>query len=187
MKFCCKCANPVIFTDVEGDHRSRYVCTSCGKIHYQNPRIITGCLPIWKDKVLLCKRAIEPRLGLWNVPGGFLENDETVEAGAAREVLEEANIAVEIIGIHSIYSLPHFGQVYLHFLAQLTDLSFSCGVESLEVRLFSEEEIPWEEMAFTSSTFCLKKYFEDRKNGVRKVHLGELKGGLKFNKMNPKN
>ncbi len=173
MNFCSKCANPVIFKDVEGDNRPRYVCKSCGKIHYQNPRVITGCLPIWEDKILLCKRAIEPRLGLWNVPAGFLENDETVQAGAVREVLEEANIAVEIIGLHTIYSIPHVGHVYMHFLAQLPDLSFSCGDESLEVQLFQENEIPWEDMAFSSSTFCLKRYFEDRKNGVRKIHLGE--------------
>jgi len=131
-------------------------------------------LPIWEDKVLLCKRSIEPRLGFWNVPAGFLEIDETVEEGAVREVLEEANIAVEIIGLHMVYSIPQFGHVYMHFLAHLPDLSFSCGDESLEVQLFKEDEVPWDEMAFSSSTFCVKRYFEDKKNGTQKVHFGEF-------------
>ena len=163
MNFCSKCAEPVVLRAVEGDNRPRFVCTSCDKIHYENPRVIAGCLPIWEDKVLLCKRAIEPRLGFWNVPAGFLEMEETVEEGAVREVLEEANIAVDIISLHAVYSIPKFGHVYMHFLAQLPDLSFSCGEESLEVQLFKEEEVPWEEMAFSSSTFCVKRYFEDRK------------------------
>ena len=176
MNFCNKCASPLTFKKVEGDNLPRYVCDSCGKIHYENPRIITGCLPIWEDKILLCKRAIEPRFGLWNVPAGFLEMNETVEAGAVREVLEEANIAVEIIGLHTIYSIPKFGHVYMHFLAQLPDLTFSCGAESLEVQLFSETEVPWGEMAFSSSAFCVKRYFEDRKTGKRKIHIGEYDG-----------
>ncbi len=172
MNFCSKCAQPVIFKEIEGDNRPRFVCISCEKIHYQNPRVITGCLPIWEDKILLCKRAIEPRLGFWNVPAGFLEIDETVEEGAVREVLEEANISVKIISLHTVYSIPRFGHVYLHFLAQMPDLNFSCGDESLEVQLFKEDEIPWEDMAFSSSTFCVERYFEDRKNGAQKIHLG---------------
>ena len=174
MKFCSNCAHPVILKHVEGDNRPRYVCDNCNMIHYQNPNVVTGCLPIWKDKVLLAKRAIEPRKGYWNVPGGYLENGETVEEGAVREVWEEACINVEIISLHAVFSIPRINQVYMHYLAKMPDLNFSPGIESLEVKLFTEAEIPWEDIAFLSSTFTLKRYIEDLKNGERKVHLGSI-------------
>ena len=155
----------------------RYVCKNCETIHYSNPNIITGCLPVWEDKVLLCKRAIAPRIGYWNIPGGFLENGEKVEEGAMREVWEEAEAKVKILGVHTIYSLPSVNQIYIHFLSELIRPEFGPGPESLEVELFSESEVPWEEIAFSSSMFALKRYFEDQKKGIRQVHLGafELK------------
>ena len=173
MNFCSDCGHTVSLQKVEDDLVMRYVCTSCKTIHYQNPKIIAGCLPIWEDKVMLCKRAIQPCIGLWNLPGGFMENGETAEAGAAREVLEEANCAVEVINVHTVFSIPRINQVYLHFLAKMPTLSYSCGVESLEVEMFLEKDIPWKEIAFTSTSFALVKYFEDRKKGARNVHLGE--------------
>ena len=150
----------------------RFVCESCNTIHYQNPKIVAGCLPIWEDQVLLCRRAIGPREGFWNVPGGYLENGETVEEGAAREVLEEACTNVDITGLHMVYSIPHINQVYMHFLGDLNQLDFAPGIESLEVRLFREEEIPWGDIAFISSSFTLKRFFQDRKEGIRQLHMG---------------
>jgi len=173
MNFCSNCGNSVRLKSIENDHIPRYFCENCKTIHYQNPNIVAGCLPIWKDEVMLCKRAIEPRVGYWNLPGGYLENGETVEEGAAREVWEEACIKVKVIHIHTIFSIPRINQIYMHFLAELPDLNFAPGVESLEVKMFKEEDIPWGEIAFTSSIFSLKRYFEDRKAGIHKVHLGE--------------
>ncbi len=175
MNFCSNCGSSNLVFDIpKGDTRSRDICRDCGKIHYSNPRIITGCLPLWGDKVLLCKRAIEPRGGYWNVPGGFLENGETAEAGATREVWEEALARVELIGVHAIFSLPKFNQVYIHFLGELKNGEFGVGEESSETRLFLKSEIPWPDIAFQSSTFTLRHFFEDREKGIRKVHLGSL-------------
>jgi len=143
-------------------------------IHYQNPNIVTGCLPIWEDKVLLCRRAIEPRKGFWNVPGGYLENGETVEEGAMREVWEEALARVEITSLHLIYDIPQINQVYMHFLGNLIDGKFGIGEESTEVKLFDEAEIPWDDIAFSSSKQTLKLYFESRRTGNFKTHRDKL-------------
>lgn len=173
MKFCSNCGHKVEKKAVKGDFLPRYVCDNCNIIHYQNPNVVTGALPIWEDKVLLCKRGIEPRKGYWNVPGGYLENGETVEDGAIREVWEEAQTKIVITGLHMVYSIARINQVYMHFLADLQALDFKPTEESTEVRLFSEEEIPWGEIAFASSKFTLKRFFEDRKKGIRQVHLGK--------------
>lgn len=135
--------------------------------------MVVGCLPVYKNKILLCRRAIEPRYGLWNLPAGYLENHETVEAGAKRETWEEAQAKVKIIQLHCIYNLPHINQVYMHFLAHLEDGHFSCGSESLEVKLFREEEIPWDSLAFSSSSFALEKYFAHGEN-YQGIHIGTL-------------
>ncbi|MEM1221088.1 MAG: NUDIX hydrolase [Bacteroidota bacterium] len=173
MNYCSKCGSSDIGLQVPtGDNRPRYVCNNCGTIHYTNPNIIAGCLPIWEDKVLLCSRAIEPRLGYWNVPSGFLENGETVEEGAVREVWEEAEAKVQILNLHAVFSLPQVNQVYIHYLGELIDGKFGVGEESLESQLFSEEEIPWKEIAFNSSIFTLKRYFEDRRKGLHVAHQG---------------
>jgi len=141
------------------------VCITCGEIHYQNPKIVTGCIPVWEDKVLLCKRAIEPRYGLWTVPAGFMENGESTHAGAMRETLEEANARVEIDELYMTVNLPLINQVYMLFKAQLLDLDFSAGEESLDVRLFSEDEIPWDELAFPTVEISLKRFLADRARG----------------------
>ncbi len=173
MNFCSHCGSAGLLRQVPaGDNRMRIVCGDCGKVQYENPRIVTGCLPLWNGKVLLCRRAIEPRRGFWNVPGGFLENGERVEDGATREVWEEAEARIKIIGVHTIFTLTDFHHVFIHFLGDLLDGRFGVGAESSESRLFTEQEIPWGAMAFHSSIFTLEKYFEDRRKGVRRVHLG---------------
>jgi len=133
-----------------------------------------GCIPEWKDKILLCRRAIEPRLGWWTLPAGFMENNETLAQAAARETLEEANARVEIGDLYALYSLPHISQVYVLFRAQLLDLDFSPGIESLDVRLMSEHEIPWEEVAFRVIHDPLKRYFKERSDGKPGFHLGVI-------------
>jgi ADP-ribose pyrophosphatase YjhB (NUDIX family) len=174
MKFCSNCAHPISFSAIEGEHIPRFHCVSCGVIHYVNPKVIVGCLPIWEDKVMLCKRGIEPQYGLWNIPGGFMENDETTEDGAVREMFEETNGRVNVIGLHTVFNVVPVNQVHLHYLVEMLDLNYSLTPESIDIQLFTEEEIPWHDVAFASSKFALKKYFEDRKNKTRNTHIGSL-------------
>jgi ADP-ribose pyrophosphatase YjhB (NUDIX family) len=167
MKFCSNCGAGRIESRVpEGDHLPRDVCAECGSIHYQNPKVVVGCLPAYGERVLLCKRAIEPRYGRWTLPAGFLENGETLTAGAMRETLEEANARVAIGELYTVISLPQISQVYMMFRAQLLDLEFAPGIESLEVRLFDECDVPWEDLAFRTITRTLRNYFLDRKQGA---------------------
>jgi ADP-ribose pyrophosphatase YjhB (NUDIX family) len=173
--FCSNCGSNVALSDVEGDSIKRYYCSNCDTVHYTNPKLIVGVLPYYQDKVLLCRRAIEPRKNYWNIPAGFLENNELAEEGALREVWEEAEGRARIDGVLAIYSIPQANQVYIHFYGELIDGQFGIGVESLECKLFSEDEIPWEDMAFTSSTFALKKFFNDRKTGQIRTHIGSFK------------
>ncbi len=170
MNYCSNCGALVKFQEVEGDDRMRHYCKSCDTIHYQNPNIVTGCLPTWEDKVLLCKRAIPPRIGYWNVPGGYLENGETVEEGAIREVWEEAEAKVVDLKLLTLFSISRINQIYMHFLAPLEKLDYKAGQESLEVALFTEKEIPWEEIAFTSSIFTLQAYFLNRKKKIHQLY-----------------
>lgn len=174
MKFCSSCGAGVTFTIPVGDTLPRHVCGACGKIHYRNPRIVTGCIPEWEDKILLCRRAIEPRYGLWTLPAGFLENGETVEQGAARETLEEARAEVEIRELYTLYNLPHVNQVYMIFRARLLRPEFSPGVETLEAKLFTEAEAPWNELAFATIRGTLSHYYEDRRAGAFRFHIGTI-------------
>ena len=155
-----------------GDTRARYCCTDCGVIHYQNPKMVVGCIPVFENKILLCRRAIEPLYGLWNLPAGFLENGETIEEGALRETREEAHIEVKLVRLHSIFNLLHFQQVYLFFLAKMHSPQCACGAESLEVRLFEETHLPWNQLAFSSNEFALRKYLADKH--FSGVHIGSL-------------
>ncbi len=161
MKYCSQCGDPVSHLVPEGDNRPRYVCTSCKTIYYQNPKVVAGCLPFFEDKVLLCKRAIAPRNGYWTLPAGYLENGETTSQGALRETIEEANANVELLDLYTLFSLPHISQIYMFYRARLTDLDFFPGLETLETRLFSEHEIPWNELAFPVITETLEHYFQD--------------------------
>jgi len=174
MNFCNICGEKLNFIIPVNDDRERFICEDCGHIHYQNPRIIVYTLPIYEDKVLMCKRAIEPRYGLWTLPGGFMENDETTHEGAIRETQEEACAKVELIDIYSLYNLPKINQVHLFFRAILLDLNYAAGAESLEVNLFSEDEIPWKQIAFTPVEETLKHYFNDRTLNVFPMHCAEV-------------
>lgn len=174
MNFCSGCGGTIEFRCPVDDNRLRHICAACGTIHYQNPRMVIGALPEWEDKILLCRRAIEPRYGLWTLPGGFMENGETTDQAAARETLEEANARITIRQLYSMYSLPDINQVHMLFLSTLLDLDFGPGLESLEVELFSEADIPWEELAFRPVRLSLEHYFADRKRGIFGFHTGNL-------------
>lgn len=166
MKFCSECGAPVELSLPQDDHRERHVCTVCNTIHYQNPKLIVGAIPEWQDgRILLCRRAIEPRHGLWTLPAGFMENGETTAQAAVRETLEEANARIEIMDLYAMYNLPYINQVQLLYRAKLLDLDFSPGVESLEVQLFAEDQIPWETLSFRPIRYTLENYFSDRKRG----------------------
>jgi len=166
MKFCNQCGEPLLLAVPAGDDRERHVCSSCAHVHYRNPRIITGCIPVHEDRVLLCRRAIEPRHGFWTLPAGFLEHGETIAEGAGRETLEEANARVDIHGLYAIYDVLHIGQVYMFHRATLADLDFSPGEESLATELFREQDIPWDELAFPVIGLVLKDFFADRGRGA---------------------
>ncbi|WNJ16391.1 NUDIX hydrolase [Pontibacter sp. G13] len=173
MNFCSNCGSDKIRLEIpEGDNRLRFVCKSCHTIHYQNPNMVVGCIPVFEDQILLCRRAIEPRSGFWNLPAGYLENGETLEEGALREAREEAGIELELLRLHSIYNIPRINQVYFFFLTAMKTPEFRIGPETLEAQFFHQSEIPYHDMAFPSSSFALKKYFHDRAEGFSTVHLG---------------
>lgn len=163
MKFCSECAGSITFRIPEDDDRDRYVCDDCGVIHYINPRVIVGCLPVYEDKVLLCKRAIEPRYGYWTLPAGFMENGETTEEGAARETWEEARARVSNQHLYRVFDVPYISQVYMFYRCTLDEGLFGVGPESLETALYSEQEIPWDEIAFPVVRETLEAFFDDRR------------------------
>jgi ADP-ribose pyrophosphatase YjhB (NUDIX family) len=167
MKFCASCGDAVTRKTPDGDNHERWVCQSCDTIHYQNPLVVVGCVPARDDRILLCRRAIEPRRGFWTVPAGFMELGESMAEGAARETLEEACAEVRIKHLFASVDVIDAGQVHVFFAADLLS-NFSAGEESLEVDLFREEDVPWDEIAFRSGRFALEKYFADRgkNNGV---------------------
>jgi ADP-ribose pyrophosphatase YjhB (NUDIX family) len=174
MKFCSNCGAAVTQKIPAGDSLPRYVCDACNTIHYQNPRMVVGCIPEWEDKVLLCRRAIEPRHGLWTVPAGYMENGETLAAGAERETLEEACARVEIGALYAVYNIPHVNQVYLLFRAKLLDLDFKPGDETLETRLVSEADVPWDQIAFATVRNTLTHFFADRARKQFGFHMGTI-------------
>ena len=163
MKFCSDCGSKLQKRVPEGDNLERDCCTKCDLIHYSNPKVIVGTVPIKDNKVLLCKRAIQPRYGLWTLPAGFLENGETIEEGAFRETKEETNTEVKMGNLYAIFNIPQINQVYMLHLAEVINEDYSKTSESLEVVFFSESEIPWEELAFPFVPTTLKNYFKDCK------------------------
>lgn len=175
MNYCSHCGSARLVLKVPaGDCLPRYVCEDCHTIYYQNPKIVTGCIPEWEDKILLCKRAIEPRYGLWTLPAGFMENKETLEQAAKRETWEEAKANVNQLSLYTVFSLPHISQVYIMFRASLGDLTFAPGYESLEVQLFTQDKIPWENLAFPVIHRTLTYYFQDRAKGEFALHLEQV-------------
>jgi len=174
MNFCSNCGARIVVRVPDGDTLPRHVCDTCQTIHYRNPLVVVGSIPIWEDKVLLCKRAIEPRLGMWTLPGGFMELGESVAQGAIRETIEEANARVALGGVFTMLSVPHVNQVHIFYRAQLLDLDFGPGSESLEVALFREEQIPWKDIAFRTVLTTLTHYYADRKHGTYRMHADDI-------------
>ena len=175
MKFCSDCGKEVAQQIPAGDDRLRFVCQSCEKIHYVNPKLVVGCIPTWEDKILMVKRAIEPRYGLWTLPAGYLEGGESVAEGARRESQEEAKARLGELTPYVMYNLPEISQLYLISRAPLVDTDFGTSSESLETRLFLEEEIPWDQMAFKVIKETLKRFFKDRKSGTYPFTIGDIK------------
>jgi ADP-ribose pyrophosphatase YjhB (NUDIX family) len=174
MNFCSRCGAPLSHRIPDGDHLPRFVCDACHTIHYQNPKIVAGCIPEWDGRILLCQRAIEPRYGLWTLPAGFMENGESTEQAAARETWEEARAKVGAMNLYGVFSILHISQVYLMFRARLRGPDYDVGPETMDVRLFSEEEIPWDDLAFTVMRVTLQNYYQDLKLGTFGVHVDDI-------------
>jgi ADP-ribose pyrophosphatase YjhB (NUDIX family) len=175
MRFCSACGQSVEHTIPAGDNRPRYCCAGCGTIHYQNPRMVLGTVPVWGEQILLCRRAIEPRYGFWTLPAGFMENGESTHEGAHRETIEEAGAQIEMGEPFSILDVPHVDQVHMFFLARVLNERFDPGPESLEAKLFSEADIPWDQIAFPTVTHTLRWFFEDRRAGQWRLHTQTLR------------
>jgi ADP-ribose pyrophosphatase YjhB (NUDIX family) len=165
MKFCSDCGKPVTITIPTGDNRERYVCSNCGKIHYQNPRIVAGCVAEFQGKILLCQRAIEPRLGYWTVPAGFMELGETVADAAARETLEEAEAQVEVGALIAVVDVLQAKQVHVFFAGILGEPSFAAGDETLDAALFTPDDIPWDNISFPSVRIALEQFLRNSESG----------------------
>lgn len=177
MKFCSQCGSEVRLRVPSGDNLPRHVCVACEAIYYQNPKIVAGAILEWRGKILLCRRAIEPRCDFWTVPAGFMELGETTDEAAAREALEEANAQAEDLALYALYNLPRINQVYILFRGSLKDGQASAGIESREVDLFGERDIPWETLAFPVIRQGLRCYFEDRRAGRFGIHTGDIVRG----------
>jgi len=172
MKFCNLCAAPVERRIPTGEDRERYVCSKCGAIHYENPRMVVGTIIEEHGRVLLCKRAIEPRYGYWTLPAGFLELGESTVQGAVRETHEEAGALVQVIAPYAHFDIPHIGQAYLFYRARMLTPEFAPGTESLDVKLVPLAEIPWESLAFPAVRVALELHGEDTRNGRYRMHHG---------------
>lgn len=177
IKFCTHCGSGVSFEIPAGDALPRHICNRCGHIHYENPRLVVGCVATWEDRILLCRRAIEPRRGFWTVPAGFMENGETAAEAACRETHEEAGARIIVDAPFAMVSIAHINQVHLFYRGRLATADFWAGDESLEVALLRGDEIPWGDIAFRSVTHCLEHYLEDAAQGQFGFHetaLGPL-------------
>lgn len=175
IKHCKNCGTAVEYRQPDdGDTKNRAVCPACNTVHYENPLNVVGTVPMWGDKVLLCKRNIEPRKGKWTLPAGFMELEETASEGAARETVEEAGAQFEMQALFSVLSVPKVGQVHLFYRAKLTSDKFDPGFETMEAKLFSEADIPWDEIAFRTVKVTLERYFSDKKLGIFGVHEADV-------------
>ena len=174
IKHCRACGGEVRYQTPADDNRDRAVCTVCETIHYENPLNVVGTLPVWEDKVLLCRRNIEPRRGLWTLPAGFMELGETTAEGALRETVEEAGARIELEGLYTLLNVVRVGQIHLFYRARMLDLDFTPGPESIEARLFGEAEVPWHELAFRTTKRTLEFYFADRRTGSFELHCADI-------------
>jgi ADP-ribose pyrophosphatase YjhB (NUDIX family) len=174
IKHCRACGAPARYEVPEGDNRERATCSACGTIHYENPANIVGTVPVWEEKVLLCRRNIEPRYGLWTLPAGFMELGETTAEGAVRETIEEAGANIELQDLFTVMNVVKVGQVHLYYRARLRDTRFEPGPETIEAQLFDEAEIPWEQLAFRTVKETLRHFFEDRRRGRFDLHCDDV-------------
>lgn len=173
-KHCKACGSPVEYRTPADDNRERATCTVCSTVHYENPLNVVGTLPVWEDKVLLCRRNIEPRHGYWTLPAGFMELGETTEEGAVRETVEEAGARVELQGLYTLLNVVRVGQLHLFYRARLLDTDFAPGPETIEAQLFSEGEVPWEDLAFRTVKKTLEHFFDDRRQGQFALHCADI-------------
>jgi ADP-ribose pyrophosphatase YjhB (NUDIX family) len=173
-KHCKACGSAVEYKVPPDDNRERATCTACAIVHYENPLNVVGTLPVWEDKVLLCRRNIEPRHGYWTLPAGFMELGETTEQGAIRETVEEAGARVELQGLYTLLNVARVGQLHLFYRARLLDTEFAPGPETIEAQLFSEEQVPWEELAFRTVKETLRHFFDDRRRGQFGLHCADI-------------
>lgn len=164
MKYCSDCGQTLEIQTPTGDTRERFVCQSCHKVHYQNPNVVAGVVAHSGEKVLLCRRGIEPQKGYWCLPAGFMENGESSDQAAAREAVEETYAKLEMQSLYAVFNLPHIDQVYMYYLAKLEDENIGAGRETIEAGLFAEDEIPWDQLAYPTIAAVLKQYFLDRKD-----------------------
>jgi ADP-ribose pyrophosphatase YjhB (NUDIX family) len=174
IKHCKVCGGSTVSTVPADDNRERATCTACHMVHYENPLNVVGTVPAWGDQVLLCRRNIEPRFGMWTLPAGFMELGETLEQGAARETVEEAGAHFEMLDLFTVLSVVRVGQVHMYFRARLLDLDFAPGPETIEARLFREDEIPWDELAFRTVRETLQHYFADKRLGRFGLHCSGI-------------
>lgn len=174
MPFCAACGQPTQQRLPPGDNRLREVCTACNTVHYDNPRLVVGTLPEWQGRVLLCRRAIEPRRGYWTLPAGFLECGESMLDGALRESREEAGASVLQPALYCLFDIPYISQVHVFYRGELAEGRFEAGIESLEAALFRPEDIPWDELAFTVNRLALEYWLQDREQGQYPVHTQVL-------------
>ncbi len=174
IQHCQSCGTSVEYRVPTDDNRDRAVCPACGHIHYVNPLNVVGTLPVWQDQVLLCRRNIEPRLGFWTLPAGFMELGETTEEGARRETDEETGARIELQGLYTVLNVVGAGQLHLYYRARLLDIDFAPGPETIEARLFGEHEIPWDQLAFRTVRETLRHFFADRRSGHFGVHCADI-------------
>ena len=174
IKHCRACGTPVAYVVPADDNRERAVCPACATVHYENPVNVVGTVPIWGAQVLLCKRAIEPRYGFWTLPAGFLELGETSAEGALRETVEESGAEVDLGPLFSVLDVARVGQVHLFYLATMRSQALAPGSETLEARLFREDEVPWDEIAFRTVRETLRYFFDDRRRGQFGVHSADI-------------
>jgi ADP-ribose pyrophosphatase YjhB (NUDIX family) len=174
IKHCRECGATVQYQVPADDNRERAICSACATVHYENPLNVVGTVPIWEDQVLLCRRNIEPRRGLWTLPAGFMELGESTADGARRETVEEAGASFELLELFSVMNVLKVGQVHLYYRAKLLHTRFDPGPETIEAQLFREDQIPWDELAFRTVRLTLEHYFEDRRSGHYGVHCADI-------------
>ena len=174
IQHCRSCGAAAQYRVPADDNRERAVCGACGEIHYENPLNVVGTVPVWGEQVLLCRRNIEPRHGMWTLPAGFMELGESTAGGALRETIEEAGANVEMQGLFSVLNVVRVGQVHFFYRARMLDTTLDPGPESIEARLFREDEVPWDELAFRTVRQTLELFFEDRRRGSYGVHTMDI-------------